>query len=118
LTRTIEFRAIPRCVEVIPDTEIALLHGVGLHGQGLRPSAAPLGLPFREDLRADDEDRDSKQDRVLEPRWFEREVQESLHANIDGGREAKHEHDERQQRRGSAEHLARQEGKLLELSTS
>ena len=53
--------------------------------------------------------RDFKQDRVLEPWRFEREAQVPPHANIDGGREAKHEHDERQQRRGSAEHLARQE---------
>src|SRR5208283_5565323 len=98
-----------RRVEVWPDPEVALPHRFGLDGQSLRLSAFPLGVPFRHDLRADDEDGYSDQERVFQPSRFEREAEEPLQPDVDGPRETKDEHDERKQRRRPAEHLPGQE---------
>ncbi len=57
--RPVEFGAVVRRVEVRSGAEVALPHRFGLDGQGLRLSPFPLGLPFRHDLRADDQDGDS-----------------------------------------------------------
>ena len=83
LIRAIELRSILGRVEVGSDTEVAILHGVGLHGQGLGLSAASVGMPFGEDLRTDGEDRDSEQQTVPQPWRLERKAQEALDGAIE-----------------------------------
>ena len=64
LIRAIELRSILDRVEVGPDAEVAILDGFGLHRQDLGLSAASLSMPFGQDLRADYENRESKQKSV------------------------------------------------------
>jgi len=83
------------------------LDGLDLHRQGLRLSSTLLGSPFGQDLRDDDDDRGAKHERVLQPGGLNWEAQKLFEAKIGRGRKAGDEDDERQQRRRSAEHLAR-----------
>src|SRR5215469_9113148 len=80
-----------------------------LHCQRLRLSALSSGLPLRQDLRADDEDRYAKQQRVLEPRRFELEAKELSNPDVEQFVEPKAEHAEREQRRRPAEDFPWQE---------